>query len=158
MLDFLLPALAIGVLIAVTGLMILSRRRNVRTVGEPTATELPPAASPSSASRRGGDGLDQAEDALTPPPALVSPTGDERSAIAWLQDQFRSEIEQTTGIDISADRMAQQRLLEAIVAALLELRGKPSTTINLPFIAVDAGGPKHFSRELTAIEAEAARA
>ena len=121
-LDFLLPALAIGVLIAVTGLMILSRRRKVRTVGEPTATEPPPAASPSSASRRGGDGLDQAEDALTPPPALASLTGDERSAIAWLQDQFRSEIEQTTGIDISADRVAQQISISAHARRTIPLK------------------------------------
>lgn len=133
---------------------IVRSRRNVRSVGM--------AASPATDFAPGKIGSGETPSAATvdfpPPKDLGQLTLEERSAIPWLQDQFRSELQQSSGIDIASDRLAQQRMLEAIVQALIRLRTVESTSIELPFIAADASGPKHFKRELDRIEAEAAQA
>lgn len=54
------------------------------------------------------------------------------------------ELKKQTGIDVSKDRMAMQRLKESAEKAKSELSFVKETTINLPFIAMDASGPKHF--------------
>jgi molecular chaperone DnaK len=69
---------------------------------------------------------------------------DER-IIGWMVEQFRSE----TGIDLRQDRLALQRLKEAAERAKCDLSTLSETSINLPFIAADASGPKHFSKTLT---------
>ena len=69
---------------------------------------------------------------------------DER-IIQWMVGQFQSE----TGIDLRQDRLALQRLKEAAERAKCELSSLSETNINLPFIAADASGPKHFSKTLT---------
>ncbi|HEV2763849.1 MAG TPA: molecular chaperone DnaK [Pyrinomonadaceae bacterium] len=69
---------------------------------------------------------------------------DER-IIQWMVGQFQSE----TGIDLRQDRLALQRLKEAAERAKCELSSLSETNINLPFIAADASGPKHFSKSLT---------
>jgi molecular chaperone DnaK len=69
---------------------------------------------------------------------------DER-IINWMADQFRDE----TGIDLRQDRLALQRLKEAAERAKCELSSVTETNINLPFIAADASGPKHFNKTLT---------
>jgi molecular chaperone DnaK len=69
---------------------------------------------------------------------------DER-IIGWMVEQFRNE----TGIDLRADRLALQRLKEAAERAKCDLSTLSETSINLPFIAADASGPKHFSKTLT---------
>jgi molecular chaperone DnaK len=61
-------------------------------------------------------------------------------------------FEDQTGIDISADKMALQRLREASEAAKCELSTLSETNINLPFLAVDASGPRHLSYQLTRSE------
>jgi molecular chaperone DnaK len=58
---------------------------------------------------------------------------DER-IISWLVDRFRS----STGIDLTKDRMAMQRLREAAEKAKIELSSQTTATINLPYITVDA--------------------
>jgi len=58
---------------------------------------------------------------------------DER-IITWLVDRFRS----STGIDLTKDRMAMQRLREAAEKAKIELSSQTTATINLPYITVDA--------------------
>ncbi|MBP1763787.1 MAG: dnaK 3 [Firmicutes bacterium] len=63
----------------------------------------------------------------------------------WLIDEFKKQ----QGIDLSNDRMAQQRLLEAAEKAKIELSGVLSTNINLPFITADQTGPKHMDLNLT---------
>jgi len=68
---------------------------------------------------------------------------DER-IITWMTDQFREE----TGIDLRQDRLALQRLKEAAERAKCELSSATETNINLPFIAADASGPKHFNKML----------
>jgi molecular chaperone DnaK len=69
---------------------------------------------------------------------------DER-IINWMIDQFREE----TQIDLRGDRLALQRLKEAAERAKCDLSSLTETSINLPFIAADASGPKHFSKTLT---------
>jgi molecular chaperone DnaK len=69
---------------------------------------------------------------------------DER-IINWMVEQFREE----TQIDLRGDRLALQRLKEAAERAKCDLSSLSETNINLPFIAADASGPKHFSKVLT---------
>ncbi len=69
---------------------------------------------------------------------------DER-VIGWLVSEFRKE----SGIDLSGDRMAMQRLKEAAEKAKIELSGVLTTNINLPFITADQTGPKHLDMNLT---------
>ena len=60
-----------------------------------------------------------------------------------------SEFKKDSGIDLSADKMAMQRLKEAAEKAKIELSGMTQTTVNLPFITADATGPKHMDVTLT---------
>ncbi|HEU4714586.1 MAG TPA: molecular chaperone DnaK [Pyrinomonadaceae bacterium] len=69
---------------------------------------------------------------------------DERIMI-WMADQFRAD----TGIDLRQDRLALQRLKEVAERAKCDLSSTLETNINLPFIAADASGPKHFNKTLT---------
>jgi len=68
----------------------------------------------------------------------------------WMSDQFLSD----TGIDLRKDRLALQRLKEVAERAKCELSSSTETNINLPFIAADATGPKHFNKVLTRDEFE----
>jgi molecular chaperone DnaK len=63
----------------------------------------------------------------------------------WMIAEFRKQ----TGIDLSKDKMAEQRLKEAAEKAKIELSTVMSTNINLPFITADATGPKHLDLNLT---------
>ena len=63
----------------------------------------------------------------------------------WMIGEFKKE----TGIDLSVDRMALQRLREASEKAKVELSGVLTTNINLPFITAGADGPKHLDMNLT---------
>jgi len=68
----------------------------------------------------------------------------------WLVGNFRRD----TGIDLTEDRMALQRLKEASERAKCELSIAPETRITLPFISADASGPKHLNSVLTRHEFE----
>ena len=65
--------------------------------------------------------------------------------IDWMVQSFKSE----TGIDLSADKMAMQRLKESAEKSKIELSGVTTSNINLPFITADATGPKHLDLTLT---------
>jgi molecular chaperone DnaK len=65
--------------------------------------------------------------------------------VRWLSKDFRAQ----EGIDLQRDKMALQRLREAAEKAKIELSTRANTSINLPFIAADASGPKHLEVELT---------
>ncbi len=65
--------------------------------------------------------------------------------INWMVEQFQEE----TGINLRQDRLALQRLKEAAERAKCELSSVTETNINLPFIAADQSGPKHFTKTLT---------
>ena len=69
---------------------------------------------------------------------------DER-IIKYLVEEFKKE----SGIDLSGDKMAMQRLKEAAEKAKIELSGVTTSNINLPFITADATGPKHLDVTLT---------
>lgn len=68
----------------------------------------------------------------------------------WLIAEFKKE----SGIDLSKDRMALQRLREAAEKAKIELSSMAETEINLPFITADASGPKHLYIKLTRAKLE----
>ena len=66
-----------------------------------------------------------------------------------IMDFLIGEFKKETGIDLSNDKLADQRLKEAAEKAKIELSGVASTQINLPFITADATGPKHLDVTLT---------
>jgi molecular chaperone DnaK len=70
--------------------------------------------------------------------------------VQWIVEEFRKE----TGIDLSKDRMALQRLKEAAEKAKIELSTVMQSEINLPFITADASGPKHMTMTLTRAKLE----
>ena len=70
--------------------------------------------------------------------------------IQWLCENFRK----ATAIDLKKDQMALQRLKEAAEKAKIELSSAAQTAINLPFITMDATGPKHLSENLTRAQFE----
>ena len=63
----------------------------------------------------------------------------------YLVDEFKK----TEGIDLSADKVAMQRLREAAEKAKIELSGVTTSNINLPYITADATGPKHLDVTLS---------
>lgn len=69
----------------------------------------------------------------------------DNKVMEWMISEFKKE----TGIDLSKDKMAEQRLKEAAEKAKIELSTVLSTNINLPFITADATGPKHLDLTLT---------
>src|SRR5690349_3859066 len=75
---------------------------------------------------------------------------DER-IMSWMAEQFLND----TGIDLIQDRLALQRLKEVAERAKCDLSTTSETAINLPFIAADATGPKHFNKTLTREQFEA---
>ena len=74
----------------------------------------------------------------------------DRCVIDWLIAEFKKD----SGIDLSGDPMAMQRLREAAEKAKIELSAQTSTDINLPFITADASGPKHLQKSLTRAQFE----
>ncbi|MDF0554292.1 molecular chaperone DnaK [Kamptonema sp. UHCC 0994] len=65
--------------------------------------------------------------------------------VQWMVETFRTR----EGTDLSKDKMALQRLREAAEKAKIELSGRDTTAINLPFITADEKGPKHLEMELS---------
>ena len=70
----------------------------------------------------------------------------DQAIIEWLVDEFKSE---NSGLDLSKDPMALQRLKEAAEKAKIELSSTTSTEINLPYIMPVDGVPKHLVRSLS---------
>jgi len=70
--------------------------------------------------------------------------------VDYIVSQFRKE----TGIDLSADKMAIQRVREAAEKAKVELSSTVSTDLNLPFITADSSGPKHLTMNITRAKLE----
>ena len=64
-------------------------------------------------------------------------------------DWIVSEFKKSEGIDLSADKMAMQRLKDAAEKSKIELSSTTTSNINIPFITVDATGPKHLDLTLT---------
>ena len=84
---------------------------------------------------------------------VISTSGDnhlggdnfDQTVIDWLVKEFKAE----TGLDLSKDKMAVQRLKDAAEKAKKELSSMMETPISLPFITMDATGPKHLEKKLT---------
>ncbi len=66
-----------------------------------------------------------------------------------LVDYLISEFKKDSGIDLSADVLALQRLKDAAEKAKIELSSRQETEINLPYITADATGPKHLNITIT---------
>ena len=66
-----------------------------------------------------------------------------------IMDWIVSEFKSAEGIDLSADKMAMQRIKEAAEKAKIDLSGVTKTKISLPFITMANGAPKHLDLELT---------
>ena len=66
-----------------------------------------------------------------------------------VMDWMAAEFKKDTGIDLTGDKVAMQRLKEAAEKAKIELSGVTSSNINLPYITADATGPKHLDLTLT---------
>ncbi|KAK4134216.1 heat shock protein 70 [Trichocladium antarcticum] len=71
--------------------------------------------------------------------------------VRHLVQQFKTQ----SGIDLSGDRMAIQRIREAAEKAKIELSSSLQTDINLPFITADSSGPKHINQKMTRAQLEA---
>jgi molecular chaperone DnaK len=69
----------------------------------------------------------------------------DKAIVDWMVAEFKRD----NGIDLSADRLALQRLYEAAEKAKIELSSTQSTQINLPFVTADASGPKHLDLSLS---------
>jgi molecular chaperone DnaK len=70
--------------------------------------------------------------------------------INYLVDQFKSD----SGIDLSGDNLAMQRLKEAAEKAKIELSSAQQTDVNLPYITADNTGPKHLNVKVTRAKLE----
>ena len=68
----------------------------------------------------------------------------------WLVNSFKAD----TGIDLTKDPMAMQRIKDASEQAKIALSNQTTTDVNLPFITADATGPKHLQKTLTRAEFE----
>ena len=66
-----------------------------------------------------------------------------------IMDYLAAQFKQDTGIDLTGDKVAMQRLKEAAEKAKIELSGVTTSNINLPYITADATGPKHLDVTLT---------
>ena len=64
-------------------------------------------------------------------------------------DYMIAEFKKSEGVDLSADKMAMQRIKEAAEKAKKELSSATTTNINLPFISMNSNGPLHFDMNLT---------
>ena len=69
----------------------------------------------------------------------------DKRIIDWMVASFKTE----TGIDLSQDKVAMQRLKETAEKSKIELSGVTTSNINLPFITADQTGPKHLDLTLT---------
>jgi molecular chaperone DnaK len=74
----------------------------------------------------------------------------DKTILDWIVDEFRK----AKGVDLSKDRQALQRLYEAAEKAKVELSSMLETTINQPFITMDASGPLHLEMTLTRAKLE----
>jgi len=70
--------------------------------------------------------------------------------IDWLMEEFKSE----SGVDVSGDSMALQRLREAAEKTKIELSSTSTSEINLPYLSADQSGPKHLVRTIKKAEFE----
>lgn len=83
--------------------------------------------------------------AKLPKPISAPLSSPERLVADWILSQAFEQ----TGIKVSEDPLAHQRVVEAARKAVTELRSQPEALIQLPFLTADASGPKHVELTLT---------
>ena len=71
-----------------------------------------------------------------------------------LVNYFAEEFKKESGVDITSDRSAMQRLRDEAEKAKIELSTAQEVDVNLPFLTADASGPKHFEHKLTRAKLE----
>ena len=71
-----------------------------------------------------------------------------------VMEYLTSEFQRESGVDITQDPLAMQRLKEAAEKAKIELSSQQQTEVNLPYITADASGPKHLNIKLTRAKLE----
>ncbi len=81
---------------------------------------------------------------------LLGGTDMDNVLVEYITNEFKAD----TGIDISKDKMAVQRVREAAEKAKIELSSTLETEINLPYVSADASGPKHLAMKLTRAKLE----
>jgi molecular chaperone DnaK len=89
---------------------------------------------------------------------VISTSGDtqlggtdmDNALVQFISKEFKSD----TGIDITKDKMAVQRVREAAEKAKIELSSTLETELNLPYLSADASGPKHLAMKLTRAKLE----
>jgi molecular chaperone DnaK len=91
------------------------------------------------------DGEQQFEVLSTNGDTLLGGEDFDQVLVDWIVAEFKKE----SGIDISSDNMALQRLKEAAEKAKVELSSGAQTDINLPYLTADTTGPKHFTSKIT---------
>ena len=91
------------------------------------------------------DGEQQFEVLSTNGDTLLGGEDFDQVLVDWIIAEFKKE----SGIDISSDNMALQRLKEAAEKAKVELSSGAQTDINLPYLTADTTGPKHFTSKIT---------
>ncbi|HSM20392.1 MAG TPA: Hsp70 family protein, partial [Hyphomicrobiales bacterium] len=69
-------------------------------------------------------------------------------------DYIAAEFQKESGVDVSKDPLAMQRMKEAAEKAKIELSSGQQTEVNLPYITADASGPKHLNIKLTRAKLE----
>ena len=89
------------------------------------------------------------EPAPIPPSVSKPPAMPEEPEINVLVPWLLERAFDVTGVRVADDPMARQRIAQASVKALAELRTHDSTTVSLPFLTADASGPKHFEVRVT---------
>ena len=72
-----------------------------------------------------------------------------------IMDYLIEEFKKESGVDLSKDQLALQRLKESAEKAKIELSSSTSTTVNLPYVTADATGPKHLNVSITRAKFEA---
>ncbi len=89
---------------------------------------------------------------------VISTSGDTqlggKDMDAALINYIVAEFKKETGVDVSSDKMAVNRVREAAEKAKIELSTTLETDLNLPFITADAGGPKHLAMKITRAKLE----
>lgn len=98
------------------------------------------------------------EDGLAPAgatgPGEVLGARGKDDAECGLADWLMEDLNRTLGGDYSTDRMVITRLADAALKASADLKATGRASVELPYIAADAGGPKNYQREITRQEAE----
>jgi len=74
----------------------------------------------------------------------------DRVIVNYFVDEFKKE----TGVDVTSDNSAMQRLRDEAEKAKIELSSSQEVDVNLPFLTADADGPKHFEHKLTRAKLE----